>query len=238
MTAADSAVLPPGAVSPEEGVRADLRRLLRERLIRESGIVLFGHPLMMGLVVYATWDGVPHFVAAGWALAVLLATGFRSVWLRTVHQRALTDQDIWLGVRLTVTLLGLCWGVGWQSSSGSAVLPRGTAAGGARAMIAAADNAVRRFSQLSGVRRVDPGPVSWGSDRRVRPAYIATAAGTALLGLMAFIFRRAPAKDRRSLRATALLAVSEGPRGAQIAMRQARDAAATSARAAAPSSRT
>ena len=94
----------------DEGVH--LRRLLQARLIRESGIVLIGHPLLIALVSYATWDEIPHAVAAGWALAVLLATAFRSVWLRTANQRALTDRDIWLGVRMTVTLLGLCWGVG------------------------------------------------------------------------------------------------------------------------------
>src|SRR4029077_2492800 len=103
---------PVGATASEEGVRADLRRLLQARLIRESGLVLTGHPLMMALVVYATWDEVPHFAALGWALAVVLATAFRAVWLRTVNRRALTDRDIWVGVRLTVTLLGICWGVG------------------------------------------------------------------------------------------------------------------------------
>src|SRR5882762_337400 len=111
-SAPESAVPSTGAATPEEGVRADLRRLLQARLIRESGLVLFGHPLLMVLVVYATWDEVPHFAALGWALAVVLATAFRAVWLRTVNRRALTDRDIWLGVRLTVTLLGVCWGVG------------------------------------------------------------------------------------------------------------------------------
>src|SRR4029077_7669952 len=96
----------------EEGGRADLRRLLQARLIRESGLVLIGHPLLLALVVYATWDEVPHFAALGWSLAVVLATAFRAVWLRTVNRRALTDRDIWLGVRLTVTLLGICWGFG------------------------------------------------------------------------------------------------------------------------------
>ena len=74
----EPAVPPVSATTSEEGVRADLRRLLQARLIRESGLVLIGHPLMMALVVYATWNELPHSAALGWALAVLLATVFRS----------------------------------------------------------------------------------------------------------------------------------------------------------------
>jgi hypothetical protein len=69
-----SAARPVKATPSEEGVRADLRRLLQARLIRESGLVLIGHPLMMALVVYATWDDVPHFAAPGRAPAAVPAT--------------------------------------------------------------------------------------------------------------------------------------------------------------------
>ncbi len=236
MTTADSAVLPAGAPTTEAGVRADLRRLLQERLIRESGIVLFGHPLMMGLVVYATWDEVPHLVAAGWALAVLLATGFRSVWLRTVHQRALTDRDIWLGVRLTVTLLGLCWGVGVAiviqdlPFSHAALLLVVLSAMIAAALTTLSADSVSFLGFVGSITvPVIVGLLANGTDR----LHIATAVGTALFGaLMAFIFRRAHAGIVDHLRATAQLAVSEETaRRAEIAMREARDAAEQAARA-------
>ena len=236
MTTADSAVLPAGAPTTEAGVRADLRRLLQERLIRESGIVLFGHPLMMGLVVYATWDEVPHLVAAGWAIAVLLATGFRSVWLRTVHQRALTDRDIWLGVRLTVTLLGLCWGVGVAiviqdlPFSHAALLLVVLSAMIAAALTTLSADSVSFLGFVSSITvPVIVGFLANGTDR----LHIVTAVGTALFGfLMTFIFRRAHAGIVDHLRATAQLAVSEETaRRAELAMREARDAAEQAARA-------
>jgi signal transduction histidine kinase/CheY-like chemotaxis protein len=235
-SALEPAVLPLGATSPEEGVRADLRRLLQNRLIRESGLVLVGHPLMMALVVFATWDEIPHATAAGWALAVLFATGFRSVWLRTVHQRTLTDRDIWLGVRLTVALLGTCWGVG--AAIAIQDLPFAYSAMLLvilSAMIAAALTTLSADSvSFLGFVVAICVPVSFGflvsgQDR----LHVATAVGVALYGvMMGFIFRRAHAGIVDHLRATALLAVSEeAARHAEIAMREARDVAERATRA-------
>src|SRR6266704_2487158 len=96
---------------PQE-VQADLRTLLQQRLLHESGAVLFAHPLLLALVVWYAWNWMPHAEAVGWALAVLLAAVFRAAWLHTVTRRALSDRDIWLGVRLTAALLGSTWGVG------------------------------------------------------------------------------------------------------------------------------
>ena len=90
----------------------DVGRMLQARLLHESGLVLFGHPVVLGLVLLLTWSDIPHTVLLGWGLAVLLATAFRWGWLRTVPRRHLSDADIRLGVRVTVGLLGLCWGVG------------------------------------------------------------------------------------------------------------------------------
>jgi len=228
--------LPAGATTSEEGVRADLRRLLQDRLIRESGIVLFGHPLLMGLVVYATWDEVSHFAATGWALAVLLATGFRSVWLRTANQRALTDRDIWLGVRLTVALLGVCWGVGvaiviQDLPFAHAALLLVVLSGIIAAALTTLSADSVSFLLFTGTITVPVaiGFLVSGQDR----LHVATATGVVLFGsLMTFIFRRAHAGIVDHLRATALLAVSEETaRRAEIAMREARDAAEQATRA-------
>jgi two-component system, sensor histidine kinase and response regulator len=232
----ESAIPSVSATTSEEGVRADLRRLLQARLIRESGLVLIGHPLMMALVVYATWDEVPHFAALAWALAVVLATAFRAVWLRTVHRRALTDRDIWLGVRLTVTLLGICWGFGvaivmqdlpFAHTALLLVI--------LSAMIAAALTTLSADS-MSFLGFVIPitvpvaaGVLVSGHDR----LHVATAIGVVLFGaIMGFIFRRAHAGIVDHLRATALLAVSEETaRRAEEAMREARDVAERATRA-------
>ena len=236
MTSPDAAVLPAGAPPSEEGVRADLRRLLQERLIRESGLVLIGHPLMMALVVFATWDEVPHFAALGWALAVTLATAFRSVWLRTVHRRALTDRDIWLGVRLTVALLGICWGVGVAMIiqdlpfAHAALLLVVLSAMIAAALTTLSADSVSFLGFVIAITvPVTAGLLVIGHDR----LHVATAAGVAFFGvLMGFLFRRAHAGIIDHLRATALLAVSEETaRRAEEAMREARDVAERATRA-------
>jgi signal transduction histidine kinase/DNA-binding response OmpR family regulator/HPt (histidine-containing phosphotransfer) domain-containing protein len=223
-------VLSASATTSEEGVRADLRRLLQARLIRESGLILIGHPLMMALVVYATWDEVPHFAALGWALAVLLATGFRSVWLRTVHQRALTDRDIWLGVRFTVTLLGMCWGVGTAivmqdlPYANSALLLVVLSSMIAAALTTLSADSVSFLGFVIAIcLPVTAGVLFKEHDR----LHVSTAFGVASFGiLMGFIFRRAHAGIVDHLRATALLAVSEeAARRAEEAMREARDVA-------------
>jgi signal transduction histidine kinase/DNA-binding response OmpR family regulator len=233
----ESTVVLRGATTAEDGVRADLRRLLQARLIRESGLVLIGHPLLMALVVYATWDEVPHFAVLGWGLAVLLATAFRSVWLRTVHRRTLTDRDIWLGVRLTVTLLGVCWGVGAAIATQdlpfahTALLLVVLSSMIAAALTTLSADSVSFLGFTAAITvPVAAGILVSGNDR----LHLAAAIGTALYGtIMAFIFRRAHAGIVDHLRATALLAVSEETaRRAEIAMREARDAAerATQAR--------
>ena len=226
--------LPVAVTTPDEGVH--LRRLLQARLIRESGLVLIGHPLLIALVTYATWDEIPHAVAAGWALAVLLATAFRSVWLRTANQRALTDRDIWLGVRLTVTLLGLCWGVGvaivvqdLPFAHASLLLVVLSAIIAAALTTLSADSVSFLGFVIAITVPVTIGIIVIEQDR----LHVATAAGVVLYGaMMGFIFRRAHAGIVDHLRATARLAVSEETaRRAEDAMREARDIAERATRA-------
>ena len=232
----ESTARPARATPSEEGVRADLRRLLQARLIRESGLVLTGHPLMMALVVYATWDEVPHFAAIGWALAVALATAFRAVWLRTVNRRALTDRDIWLGVRLTVTLLGLTWGFGvaivmqdLPFAHAALLLVVLSAIIAAALTTLSADSVSFLGFVIAICVPVAAGVLVSGQDR----LHIATAVGVVMFGaIMGFLFRRAHAGIVDHLRATALLAVSEeAARRAEEAMREARDVAERATRA-------
>jgi signal transduction histidine kinase/DNA-binding response OmpR family regulator len=211
-------------------VRADLRRMLQARLLRESGLVLLGHPLLVAIVIYATWQEVAHLALLGWGLAIVLATAFRAVWLRTVSRRTLTERDVWLGVRLTVALVALCWGVGVAIVLQD--LPFGTAAlllvilAG---IIAAALNTlsadpVSFLGFVSGITvPLVVGVLGTGHDR----LHLAAVAMVVVYGgVMGFVFRRAHATIVDHLRATALLAVSEeAARRAEAAMREARDAA-------------
>ena len=94
-------------------VRTDLRGMLQARVQRaSSGIVVIAHPVLMVLVLLLTWDAVPNAVAIGWGIAVTLATGLRAAWVATLPRRRLSDAQVRRGVRVTVALLGLCWGMG------------------------------------------------------------------------------------------------------------------------------
>jgi signal transduction histidine kinase/CheY-like chemotaxis protein len=217
-------------------VRADLRHMLQARLLRESGLVLMGHPLLVAIVIYAAWDDVAHLALLGWGLAIVLATAFRSVWLRTVGRRTLTERDVWLGVRLTVTLVALCWGVGvaivlQDIPFASAALLLVVLAG----IIAAALNTLSAdpVSFLAFVAGI-AGPLVIGVLASGHDRLHFAAVGIVLLyaGVMGFVFRRAHATIVDHLRATALLAVSEeAARRAEAAMREARDAAERAAQA-------
>jgi signal transduction histidine kinase/DNA-binding response OmpR family regulator len=113
MTATEARTAAGGDATRHARVRADLRRLLQARVLREtSGFALFGHPALMVLVILLTWEDVPHSVAIGWGLAVTLATGLRAWWMASLPRRDLTDAQVRLGVRVTVALLGFCWGMG------------------------------------------------------------------------------------------------------------------------------
>ncbi|HEX4600879.1 MAG TPA: ATP-binding protein, partial [Gemmatimonadales bacterium] len=95
-----------------ERLDAGVEHELRARLLRESGLALFGHPVLIALIAALAWSDAPHSVLLGWAVAVVLATVIRAIWLRLVMGRSLTDRALRQGVRLTVLLLGLAWGVG------------------------------------------------------------------------------------------------------------------------------
>ena len=193
----------------------------------------------MALVVFATWDDVPHATAAGWALAVLLATAFRSVWLRTVHQRCAHGPRYLAGRaphrRPARHLLGRRHG---DCRAGLAVRGFGAATRGPLLDDRrGAHDAFRRLGEFPGVRQLRFAPRS--------PSACSSTGKTACTSVTAErrgVVRRPdgvhlPARARGivdHLRATALLAVSEETaRRAEIAMREARDVAEKATRAAA-----
>jgi len=216
--------------------RADLQGMLRSRLLQESGLALFGHPVLMALVLLLTWDDIPHPVSLGWGIAVLLATIFRGGWLRTVERRHLTDDEVRLGVRITVGLLGLCWGVG-----AALVLRHATFTDVALVLVVLAGIVAGSLTTLG----ADPptfygflttitvplfiGLLATGHDR----LHIVTATIVAFYaGVITLVFRRTHELLLEQLRMTVLLASSEeAAKRAELVMREARDLAERTGRA-------
>ncbi|HMG17436.1 MAG TPA: hypothetical protein VK573_01830, partial [Gemmatimonadales bacterium] len=72
---------PEDGITTDERIRADLARLLQQRLVRESGIGVFAHPILIGVIAALAWPDAPHDLVLGWVAAVALAALIRGAWL-------------------------------------------------------------------------------------------------------------------------------------------------------------
>src|SRR6266542_3119302 len=108
---------PEDAVAADERIRADLARLLQARLVRESRLGVWVHPFLIAVIVTLAWPDAPHTMLVSWGGAVALTALLRGAWL-FISPRRLTERAVRNGVRVTVTLLAIAWGVG-----GALVLP-------------------------------------------------------------------------------------------------------------------
>src|SRR5438876_1174928 len=118
MTTPANEARPENSVATDERIRADLARLLRERLVRESRLGVWVHPILIAVVVALAWPDAPHDLLLGWGSAVVLTALVRGAWLYVSSRGRLTERAVRNGVRITVTLLAITWGVG-----GALVLP-------------------------------------------------------------------------------------------------------------------
>src|SRR5258706_145903 len=118
MTTLANEARPENSVATDERIRADLARLLQERLVRESRLGVWVHPVLIAVIVALAWPDAPHDMQLGAAGAVVFTALLRGVWLFTCSHRRLTERAVRNGVRATVTLLAITWGVG-----GATVLP-------------------------------------------------------------------------------------------------------------------
>src|SRR5205085_2066934 len=109
---------PENTVATDESIRADLARLLQERLVHESGLGVFAHPILIAVIAALAWPDASHDILRGWVAAVSLAALLRGAWLFVGTRRKLRDRDVRNGVRTTVVLLAIAWGAG-----GAIVLP-------------------------------------------------------------------------------------------------------------------
>src|SRR3989454_9413129 len=108
----DTDAAPEAAVSADARVRADLARLLQERLVHESRLGVWVHPILIAVIATLAWPDAPHDLLLGWAGAVVFTALLRGGWLFLAPRRRLTERAVRTGVRATVTLLAITWGVG------------------------------------------------------------------------------------------------------------------------------
>src|SRR3989440_4764610 len=226
---------PEAAVSADARVRADLARLLQERLLHESGLGVFAHPILIGVIAALAWPDAPHDLLRGWIAAVTLGAVVRGAWLMIATRRKLVERAVRNGVRATVALLGIVWGVG-----GAIVLPVVPFETTALILVVLAGIIASALTTLA----ADPLSIRGFVAGITLPVFVALAtsdqshhqAAAIVVGLftlvMILVARRAHQTLADHLQVTARLAVSEGAaKQAEAVMREARDLAERVARA-------
>src|SRR3989440_1431969 len=231
--AADAA--PETAASGDARIQADLARLLQERLVHESRLGVWVHPILIAVVATLAWPDAPHDLLLGWVGAVVFAALLRGAWLVIAGRRRLTERVLRTGVRATVTLLAITWGVGaalvlpivpFETTALVLVILAGLIAS-ALTTLAADPLSIRGF--LAGIAL--PVLVSLATSEQSHHVAAAMVVAVFTLG-MAIVARRAHITLVDHLRVTARLAVSEeAAKRAEAVMRDARDLAERTARA-------
>src|SRR5438445_116987 len=235
MTTLANEARPENSVATDERIRADLARLLQERLLRESTLGVWVHPILIAVVVALAWPDAPHDLLLGWAGAVVFTALVRGAWIYVASSRPLTERAVRTGVRVTVTLLAITWGVGgalvlpvvpFETTALILVILAGLIAS-ALTTLAADPLSIRGF--LAGIAL----PVFVSLATSDQPHHQAPAIVVAVFTLgMAVVARRAHLTLVDHLQVTARLAVSEeAAKRAEGVMREARDLAERVARA-------
>ena len=228
-------VQPEDGVATDERIRADLARLLQARLVHESRLGVWVHPFLIAVIVNLAWPSAPHTLLVGWASAVTLTTSLRGAWLFICERRRLSERTVRSGVRVSVTMLAIAWGVGgalvlplvpFETTALILVVLAGIIAS-SLTTLAADPLSLRGF--LAGITL----PVFASLATSERSHDLAAAIVVALFTLgMAIVARRAHVTLVDHLRITARLAVSEdAAKRAETVMREARDLAERVARA-------
>src|SRR6267378_860841 len=226
---------PEDAAATADRIRADLASLLQERLVRESRLGVWVHPVLIVVIVALAWPDAPHDLLLGWAGAVVFTALLRGAWLFIASRRPLTERAVRTGVRVTVTMLAITWGVGgalvlpivpFETTALILVVLAGLIAS-ALTTLAADPLSLRGF--LAGIAL--PVFVSLATSERSHDLAAAIVVALFTVG-MALVARRAHLTLVDHLQVTARLAVSEGAaKQAESVMREARDLAERVARA-------
>ena len=226
---------PETAVSADTRVRADLARLLQERLVHESGLGVFAHPILIVVIAALAWPDAPHDLLRGWIAAVMLGAIVRGAWLLIATRRKLGERAVRNGVRATVAVLAIAWGVG-----GALVLPIVPFETAALILVVLAGIIASALTTLA----ADPLSIRGFIAGITLPVFVSLAtsdqshhvAASVVVGVftivMTLVARRAHLSLVDHLQVTARLAVSEeAAKRAESVMRDARDLAERTARA-------
>ena len=226
---------PENSVATDEHIRADLARLLQARLVHESGLGVFAHPILIAVIAALAWPDAPHDLLRGWVAAVSVAALLRGGWLFIAPRRKLSDRAVRNGVRSTVVLLAITWGVG-----GAIVLPIVPFETAALVLVVLAGTIASALTTLA----ADPMSIRGFIAGITLPVFVSLAtsdqshhqAAAIVVGLftlvMVLVARRAHQTLVDHLEVTARLAVSEeAAKRAEAVMRDARDLAERVARA-------
>jgi signal transduction histidine kinase/DNA-binding response OmpR family regulator len=226
---------PEEAVATDDRLRSDLARLLEARLVRESSLGVWVHPVLITVVVALAWPDAPHDLLLVWGSAVVLAALLRGAWIFFASRRSMAERAVRTGVRVTVTMLAIAWGFGaavvlpsvpFETTALILVILAGLIAS-ALTTLAADPLSIRGF--LAGIAL--PVFVSLATSEQSHHLAAAMVVAVFTLG-MAIVARRAHITLVDHLRVTARLAISEeAAKRAEGVMREARDLAERVARA-------
>src|SRR5712664_1664152 len=235
MTTAANAARPENGVATDESIRSDLAGLLQDRLVHESGLGVFAHPILIAVIAVLAWPDAPHDLVLGWVAAVWVGALVRAAWLFVAARRKVSDRGVRNGVRVTVTLLALAWGAG-----GAIVLPIVPFETAALVLVVLAGIIASALTTLAAdplsIRGFIAGitlPVFVSPGTSDQPHHLAASIVVALFPVvMLLVARRAHLTLVDHLQVTARLAVSEeAAKRAESVMREARDLAERVARA-------
>src|SRR2546429_9544079 len=85
---------PEDAVATDERIRTDLARLLQQRLVRESMLGVWAHPILISVVGAPAWPDAPHNLLIGWGSAPGDTTVVRGAWAKVSSRPAVRARPV------------------------------------------------------------------------------------------------------------------------------------------------
>ena len=97
---------------PEEELAGAVRRAAIDQLLGGGPLVELVHVAGALFIAVLIWNLVPHQHTILWVVAVAAAAVARCWWRLYARRRQFVDENALAGVRLTVLMVGLAWGIG------------------------------------------------------------------------------------------------------------------------------
>ena len=100
------------AADEEPRVQAEVQRAAVRQLLAGGPFAESLHILLVCVVAALVWNSLPLAVTLGWVGAVTAAALLRTWWRLRVRRQSVSTEEALRAIRLTVTGIGLAWGVG------------------------------------------------------------------------------------------------------------------------------